>query len=150
MTTALTELLDTKEEVEIKDLIHEFRGKHVMLDSDIADLFEVETKRLNEQMKRNVTRFPKDFCFQLTSKETTMLLRSQNATSNLVSSKRRYNPFVYTEHGIIALAGVLRSDIADQMCALFLVKFNGLKSQNAISNDLNRVRIKLPKWQILN
>ena len=67
MTTALTELLETKEESEIKDLIHEFRGKQVMLDSDIAKLFNVEAKQLNRQMKRNQNRFPEDFCFQLNS-----------------------------------------------------------------------------------
>ena len=115
MSDALTELLDTKEETEIKDLIHEFRGKQVMLDSDIATLFEVEVKQLNRQMKRNINRFPEDFCFQLSNKETKDL-RCQNVTTNLLSSKRRYYPYVYTEQGIIALAGVLRSDVADQMC----------------------------------
>ena len=128
MSDALTELLDTKEETEIKDLIHEFRGKQVMLDSDIAKLFAVETKRLNEQMKRNVTRFPEDFCFRLSNKEISALLRSQNATSIIVSSKRRYNPYVYTEQGIIALAGVLKSDVADQMCVTISRVFVKMKN----------------------
>ena len=116
MSDALTELLDTKEETEIKDLIYEFRGKQVMLDSDLANLFEVETKALNQQMKRNINRFPEDFCFRLNREEYFSILRSQNVTSNALSSKRRYYPYVYTEQGIIALAGVLKSDIADQMC----------------------------------
>ncbi len=108
-------IFDINDENKIKELIHEFRGKQVMLDSDIANLFNVETKRLNEQMKRNPARFPDDFCFQITNDEKSILLRSQNATSRFLSSKRRYNPYVYTEQGIIALAGVLRSTVADQM-----------------------------------
>ena len=119
MTTALTELLETKEEVEIKGLIYEFRGKQVMLDSDIAKLFNVEAKQLNRQMKRNQNRFPEDFCFQLNSKEFKDL-RCQNVTTN--RGGRRYYPYVYTEQGIIALAGVLRSDIADQMCVKITLK----------------------------
>ena len=119
MTTALTELLDIKEETEIKDLIYEFRGKQVMLDSDIAKLFNVEAKQLNRQMKRNQNRFPEDFCFQLNSKEFKDL-RCQNVTTN--RGGRRYYPYVYTEQGIIALAGVLRSDIADQMCVKITLK----------------------------
>ena len=75
-----------------------------MLDSDIAVFFGVETKRLNEQMKRNIERFPEDFCFQLSQDETNALLRSQNATSN--HGGRRYLPYAYTEEGIIALAAL--------------------------------------------
>ena len=78
-----------------------------MLDNDVAFFFGVETKRLNEQMKRNTDRFPEDFCFKLNSKELKDL-GSQNATAKKLSSRRRYNPYVYTEHGIIALAGVIK------------------------------------------
>ena len=70
-----------------------------MLDSDIAVLFNVETKNLNKQMKRNINRFPDDFCFQLNSKEFRNL-RLQNVSSSY--GGRRYLPYVYTEHGIIA------------------------------------------------
>ena len=72
-------------------------------------------KRINEQMKRNIERFPEDFCFQISDEELSMILRSQNATANKISSKRRYNPYVYTEQGIIALAGVIKNDFAVQM-----------------------------------
>ena len=102
MSDALTELLETKEETEIKDLIHEFRGKQVMLDSDLACLFEVETNKLNQQRKRNEKRFPEDFCFKLNSKEFKSL-KSQNVTSNEGRGGRRKLPFVYTEQGIIAI-----------------------------------------------
>lgn len=104
--------LENKGEKKIKELIHEVRGKHVMLDSDIAALFNIETKSLNKQMKRNINRFPEDFCFQLNSFEFKNL-RFQNATSRY--GGRRYMPYVYTEQGIIALAGVLKSEIADEM-----------------------------------
>jgi len=103
-----------KKESEIKELIHEFRGKQVIVDSDLATLFDVEVKYLNRQMRRNISRFPEDFCFQLLKKEIEDL-RCQNVTTNILSSKRRYNPYVYTEQGIIALAGVLKSEIADEM-----------------------------------
>ena len=86
-----------------------------MLDNDVAKLFGVESKRLNEQMRRNTERFPEDFCFRLTDEELSYVLRSQNATSNVISSKRRYNPYVYTEQGIIALSGVIKNDFAVEM-----------------------------------
>lgn len=99
----------------IEDKIINIRGTQVMLDSDVAYFFNIETKVLNQQMKRNQERFPEDFCFQLNHKEFKSVLRSQNVTSNGVSSKRRYMPYVYTEYGIIALAGVLKSDVATKM-----------------------------------
>lgn len=108
-------LLETIENKKIEDCIFEIRGMQVMLDSDVAYFYNVEVKRLNEQMKRNKERFPEDFCFQLNDSEYESLLRSQNATSNLISSKRRYNPYVYTEQGIMALSGVIKNDIAVQM-----------------------------------
>lgn len=100
-----------------------------MLDSDIAELFKVETKNLNKAMKRNIVRFPEDFCFQLKSKEYKNL-RFQNGTANNLSSKRRYYPYVYTEQGIITLAGVLKSDIADQMSIKIARVF--IKMKNAL------------------
>ena len=98
----------------IADRIFTIRGVQVMLDSDIATLFQVDVKRLNQQMKRNPDRFPSDFCFLLTREEM-VSLRSQNATFAERTNNRKYLPYVYTEHGIIALAGVLRSGVADKM-----------------------------------
>lgn len=98
----------------VQNLVYTLRGKQVMLDSDLAMLYEVETKRLNENMKRNKKRFPDErFCFQLTDEEL-YLLRSQIATSKYTegSGGRRYNPYVYTEQGISMLSAVLRSDKA--------------------------------------
>ncbi len=82
-----------------------------MLDKNVANLFEINTKSLNQQMKRNTNRFPEDFCFQLNSKELNSILRSQNVTSNSLSSIRRYKPYIYTKQGIIALFGVIKNDL---------------------------------------
>ena len=100
-----------KAEQNIAGRIFVVRGVQVMLDTDIASLFQVDVKRLNQQMKRNKERFPEDFCFQLTEEG---ILKSQFAISSLWGG-RRYFPYVYTEQGIIALAGVLRSGIANRM-----------------------------------
>ena len=129
MTQQSLPILDSKEESEIKNLIYTFRGKDVMLDSDLAELFQVETKKLNQQVKRNQNRFPKDFCFRLNTKEIENL-RSQFVTAKRLSSKRRYNPYVFTEEGIIALAGVLKSEIADEMCVKIARVF--IKMKNAL------------------
>jgi hypothetical protein len=84
------------------------RGRRVMVDEDLADLYGVQTKRLVEQVKRNVERFPADFMFQLDETETAAL-RSQNATSRAGRGGRRYAPYVFTEQGVAMLSGVLRS-----------------------------------------
>ncbi len=108
----------TKYETEnIKNLIYTIRGKQVMLDSDVAMLYQYTTKNINKAMKRNINRFPKDFCFQLTEKEVENL-RFQFGTSSLNKEKyggRRYLPYVYTEQGISMLAGVLKNEIAIQV-----------------------------------
>lgn len=87
------------------------RGRQVMLDEDLADLYGVETKRLIQQVKRNLKRFPGDFMFQLTRAEAEAL-RSQIATSNDGRGGRRYAPYVFSEQGVAMLSGVLRSDRA--------------------------------------
>lgn len=95
----------------IEKRIFVVRGRQVMLDEDLADLYGVETKRLVQQVKRNLKRFPDDFMFQLTRTEADAL-RSQIATSNEGRGGRRYAPFVFTEQGVAMLSGVLRSDRA--------------------------------------
>ena len=95
---------------DIKNLIYVVRGQQVMLDSNLAMLYQVETKVFNQAVSRNVERFPKNFRFQLTKKEVNAL-RSQIATSN-GRGGRRYRPYMFTEQGIAMLSGVLRSDVA--------------------------------------
>lgn len=97
--------------MEIKNLIYTIRGKQVMLDSDLASLYQVETKNLNKAVKRNIERFPVSFCFQLTEEEV-QRLRFQIGTSSVSYGGRRYLPYVFTEQGIAMASAILRSDIA--------------------------------------
>ena len=99
---------------DIKNLIYVVRNQQVMVDSDLAMLYQVETGNLNKAMKRNQKRFPEDFCFQLTREEFENL-KFQSGSSSLDGNGyggRRYMPYVYTEQGISMLASVLRSEIA--------------------------------------
>ena len=109
------DLNEVKYEVEeIKQKIYTVRGKQVILDSDIAEKYEIETKKLNQAVKRNIERFPKNFCFQLTEIEFENL-RSQFVTSSLKKSNyggRRYLPYAFTEQGVAMLSAVLHSDKA--------------------------------------
>jgi len=110
------------EAVIIQQKIFEIRGEKVMLDFDLALLYSVETKRLNEQVKRNLTRFPEDFMFQLTVNEWELVQknanflitfnRSQNATASLRKRNKQYLPYAFTEHGVTMLASVLKSEKA--------------------------------------
>ena len=94
----------------IKSRIFTIRGVQVMLDRDLAVLYGVPAKRLNEQVKRNVERFPEDFMFRLTKEEC---LRSQIATLNMEHGKHlKYMPYAFTESGVAMLSGVLRSSVA--------------------------------------
>jgi hypothetical protein len=93
----------------VMEKIHLVRGKKVMLDEDLAELYDVETKRLNEQIKRNIARFPEDFMFQLSQKEFDNL-KSQIATSSW--GGRRKLPYAFTEQGVAMLSGVLHSERA--------------------------------------
>ena len=103
---------------DIENLIYVVRNKQVMVDSDLAMLYQVETKALNRAVKRNIKRFPEDFCFQLTTEETESL-RCQSGTSKVQEPEkrdgrggRRTLPYVFTEQGISMLASVLHSEVA--------------------------------------
>ena len=113
---------------DIKNLIYTIKGKQVMLDSDVANLYHYETKKINQAVKRNMGRFPERYCFQLTEEEVKEL-KSQIVTSSLESLRsqfvtlnsmgrgqhRKYLPYVFTEQGIAMLSGILRNDIAIQV-----------------------------------
>jgi len=111
-------------EEQITNRIYTIRGKQVMLDSDLAKLYEVSTSRLNEQVKRNIERFPEDFMFKLTEKEWE-ILKSQNATSSW--GGRRKLPNVFTEQGISTLSGVLHSKTAIQVNIAIMRAFVGMR-----------------------
>ena len=109
-TDIIPVIAETKD---IKSLIYVVRGQQVMMDSDLAMLYQVDTKVFNQAVSRNIKRFPENFRFQLTTEEFDAL-RSQVATSN-GRGGRRYRPYMFTEQGIAMLSGVLRSDVAIQV-----------------------------------
>ncbi len=109
-----------KAEEIIKQRIFIIRGRKVMIDNDLAELYGVKTKRFNEQVKRNSERFPKDFMFQLTQGEYENL-RSQFATGSQKHRDRRFLPYAFTEHGVAMLSAVLNSEQAVQM-SIFIVR----------------------------
>ncbi len=117
------------------------RGQRVIVDSDLAALYGVETKRLNEQVKRNEARFPADFMFQLAPEEAESL-RSQFATLNAAGSKRgqhrKYSPYVFTEHGAIMAAMVLNSPRAVEMSVYVVRAFVRLREAALFNADLAR------------
>ena len=106
---------------EIKKLIHTIRGKQVMLDSDVARQYHYEVRRINETVKRNIERFPIDFCFQLTKTEYEVL-KSQYATSNSRGGKQKL-PYVFTEKGILMLSGLLKNEIAIEVSIRIIEAF---------------------------
>lgn len=120
--------------INLEGSIHLIRGQRVMFDSDLAAIYGVTTKRLNEQLRRNHSRFPQDFAFQLTAEEVTNL-RSQIATSSLHGG-RRYRPWVFTEHGAIMLASVLNSEIAIQASVRVVRAFVRLREMVAANAQL--------------
>lgn len=119
----------------IESKILMIRGQRVMLDSDLARLYGITTGRLNEQVQRNLSRFPIDFMFQLTEKEFENLI-SQFATSSLVHGGRRKLPYVFTEHGVAMLSSVLRSERAVEMNIFIIRAFIKMRELLATNKDL--------------
>ena len=130
----------------IEQSIFLIRGRRVMLDFDLAAIYGVTTKRLNEQVKRNVDRFPDDFMFQL-RKEELDCIRSQIATGSGDHRNKRFRPYVFTEHGAIMLANVLRSRSAVVASIQVVRAFVRLGNLLATNNDL-AVKLKLLEGKI--
>ena len=128
----------------IMSKIYIIRGNKVMLDKDLAGLYEVELKRLNEQVKRNLGRFPKDFMFQLNNEEFKNL-KSQIATSSW--GGRRKIPFAFTEHGVLMLSGILNSEraikINIQIIRIFVKMREMLMENKHIRQHLERIQDEL-------
>src|SRR5919197_752094 len=121
--------------VSVESRILVLRQQKVILDSDLAELYGVPVKRLNEQVKRNQERFPPDFMFRLNPEESESL-RSQNATSKTGRGGRRYAPYAFTEHGAIMAATVLNSERAVEMSVYVVRAFVQLRELIASNKEL--------------
>ena len=126
----------------IEKKIFLIRGQKVMIDRDIAEMYGVETKRLNEQVRRNIKRFPEDFMFQL-SKEEFGNLKSQIATSSWGGVRKR--PLAFTENGVAMLSGVLTSDSAIEVNIQIMRTFTRLKTLALENNELKAIVAKIEK-----
>ena len=117
--------------------IHVIRGEKVMLDTDLAELYGVPTKAFNQAVKRNRSRFPSDFMFQLTAAEVRGL-RSQIVTSNVGRGGRRYRPFAFTQEGVAMLSSVLKSERAVLVNVAIMRAFVSLREMAATYTNLAR------------
>jgi len=142
--------------IPIQKMIYEIRGKKVMLDNDLAVLYEVEVKQLNRAVKRNINRFPEDFMFQLSDEEWNYLksridnssLRYHFGTAKMIE-KIRYNPYVFTEHGIAMLSSVLNSDRAIEVNIQIMRAFVKLRNYIFSNENLNEQITELRKLLLL-
>lgn len=120
----------------IHERIHEVRGRKVMLDFELAELYQVETKALNQAVKRNLSRFPGDFMFRLNKKEWEVL-RSQIVTSKIETrGGTQYSPYAFTEHGVAMLASVLKSERAIKMNIAIVRAFIAMRQVAAHYKEL--------------
>lgn len=132
----------------IRNKIYEIRGQRVMLDFDLAAMYQIETKTLKQAVRRNIERFPEDFMFELTQDEYNTLiisLRSQFVTSN--KGGIRYMPFAFTEQGVAMLSSVLRSETAIRaniaIMRAFVTMRNYITTTTQITAELAEIRTKL-------
>jgi hypothetical protein len=128
----------------IEAMIYTIRDQRVMLDSDLAKLYGVETRVLNQAVRRNIRRFPVDFMFQLTSEEH-LFLKSQFVTSKIGSGGKRKQPIVFTENGVAMLSGILSSERAISINISIMRTFTKLRSFLAMDSSLKYDMGKLKK-----
>ena len=131
---------------EIQSMIYEIRGTRVMLDFDLAELYRVETRVLNQAVKRNIERFPEDFMFQLDTREWENMSSQFVMTSRLKRPKTSL-PYAFTEHGVIMLSCVLRSSVAVQtsiaISRAFVAMRNYIVNTSQVSAELSEIRARL-------
>jgi hypothetical protein len=139
---AKSELQTLAAEQKILNRIYIVRGQKVMIDEDLAEMYKVETRRLNEQVKRNINRFPKDFMFMLTPKEYENL-KSQNATSSW--GGRRKLPSAFTEQGVAMLSSILNSDVAIEVNIRIIRVFTKLREYALTHKEILVQLAKLEK-----
>ena len=153
------EVLELNTVDNIINSIYIIRGQQVMLDSDLAKIYGYEVKRLNEQVKRNIKRFPEDFMFQLTREEIDFV-KSQFATSRITSlfegqeGGRRKLPYVFTEQGIYMLATVLKGELAEQQSIFIMRAFKEMRHyirqnrQFVTQSEMNLVTAKVSEFVV--
>ena len=122
---------------QIENMIYVIRGQRVMLDSDLANLYQVETKHLNRQVRRNILRFPDDFMFQLSSEEYEVL-KCQFGASKSGSGGKQKLPLVFTENGVAMLSGVLNSERAILVNIAIMRIFTRLRSFLLLEHELKK------------
>ena len=122
----------------IQSKIYEIRGQKVMLDFDLAEMYQVETRVLNQAVKRNIERFPKDFMFQLTLEEWESI-SSQFVMTSRMKRPKSAMPLAFTEHGVVMLSSVLRSDIAIQTSVLIVRTFVAMRQLITAAPQIDRV-----------
>ena len=149
----------------LQNRIYEIRGERVMLDFDLANLYEVETKALNQAVKRNIKRFPEDFMFRLTIEEwlsvrsqavtaleDTFSVRSQNVTASQNKRNTKVTPFAFTEQGVAMLSGILNSDKAINMNIAIMRAFvevrKVLLKQSDLKQQLNEIKDRLGEHDV--
>ena len=135
----------------IQQKIHEIRGEMVMLDFDLAMLYEVDTRSLNQAVKRNIERFPADFMFRLTEKEWDEMM-SQTVISSSINRRKDATPFSFTEHGVAMISGVLKSEKAVKMNISIIRMFIEMKRvliKNAsIKGQLQEMRERIGEHDV--
>lgn len=142
----------TYEVENIRNLIYTIRGRQVILDSDVAMLYNYETKNINKAMKRNINRFPRDFCFQLTKEELSTMWFQNGTTyeNNIKYRSEKYLPYVYTEQGISMLAGILKNEIAVQVSINIMRAFAEMRkfivNNGQVFERLTKVEYKLLEY----
>jgi len=133
---------------EIEKRIFTIRDVQVMFDSHLAEMYGVETKVLNQSVKRNAERFPESFCFQLTEVEFSNL-RSQFVTSSTEHGGRRYLPYVFTEQGVAMLSAILRSEFAVQVSIRIMTAFVEMRKLMSTNSGLFQRLSDVEKKQLL-
>ncbi|MEA3552973.1 MAG: ORF6N domain-containing protein [Campylobacterota bacterium] len=139
--------MDLIKQKQLSEQIYTIREEKVMIDSDLAKLYQVETKVLNQAVKRNIDRFPSDLMFQLTDKEFE-ILRSQNVTSSW--GGRRYIPNVFTEQGVYMLATVLKSKVATEVTLNIMRTFTKMREFSIGYKDIVEKLNKIEKTIIID
>lgn len=130
----------------IRNKIYEIRGQRVMLDRDLAELYQVSTGALNQAVKRNIERFPEDFMFQLSDSET-QYWKSQTVITNSITMGLRRNPYAFTEQGVSMLSAILKSRIAIQVSIAIMRTFvemrNLITNTSPVSAEIAELRAKI-------